>query len=446
MDTLTVGLDIGTTSIKAVAVDGSGRVVKRARLKHDLLVPAAERMEHDAARTWRRAPRRALAALGDVQAAGVGIAAMVPSVTAVDRAGRPLTPGLLYGDGRCEPPEEAASLLGGGPTSGTEVAAFLRWTAAQAPGAHGYWPAQAVAAKALGGDAAVDMSVAFIASPVYGPGGWDPGICAACGVRPAQLPPVVAPATVVGRSGTAVIAAGTTDVWCEQLVAGAREVGDVHVMCGTSLIVSAITEAMGEEPAPAHPGLWTVPIGEGKQMVGGASNAGGLFLDWAARLSPAARARQAPLQPESIPIWVPYPRGERSPYHDPARRAALHELNLTHGPAAVRRAAWEASGFVVRHMLELGGVRARRIVATGGGTQVSGWMHALADACALPVHAALHPEGAARGAAFVARVAAGIESDVADAARWAATREVVEPDASWAGPTGERYKRFLELQ
>jgi xylulokinase len=55
------------------------------------------------------------------------------------------------------------------------------------------------------------------------------------------------------------------------------------------------------------------------------------------------------------------------------------------------------------------------------------------------------PEGAALGAAFIARVAAGLETSTADGARWASTECVVEPDAAWTDATGDRYARFLEL-
>jgi xylulokinase len=172
-----------------------------------------------------------------------------------------------------------------------------------------------------------------------------------------------------------------------------------------------------------------------------------LFVDWATRLlGPARAAADAPgLDPQNVPVWLPYPRGERTPYHDPARRASLHDLDLTHGPAAVRRAAWEASGFVVRHHLDLAGVRPARVVATGGGTQSAGWMQALADTTGVSVHVAAAPEGAARGAAFLARMAAGLETDFNDADRWARTGQVVEPDPRWVTPAQDRYFRFREL-
>jgi xylulokinase len=72
-------------------------------------------------------------------------------------------------------------------------------------------------------------------------------------------------------------------------------------------------------------------------------------------------------------------------------------------------------------------------------------MQALADATGLPVSVSAVPEGAALGAAFVGRMAAGLESSVTDAARWALTERVVEPDAMWTAPMQDRYGRFLEL-
>ncbi len=446
MDALTVGLDIGTTSIKAVAVDGAGTVQRRSRIPHPVLVPEPHMMEHDAGRSWRRGPRRALAGLGPIDPAAIAVTAMVPSLTAVDAKGRPRTPGLLYGDRRAVTgASPAATPAGEAPSSGAEVEGFLRWTASVAPDAFGFWPAQAVANFALGGRPAIDFAVAYITSPLFGADGWDADICRRCGVRPEQLPEVEMPGVAVGRMGRGtgpLLTAGAVDVWCEQLVSGATEPGDVHVMCGTTLIVWAVTP-VADTPDP-HPGLWTVQHSSPDlRMVGGASNAGGLFLDWANRV--IRSDQDGPPDPAHVPVWVPYLRGERTPYHDPDRRGALCDLDLTHGPAALRRAAWEASAFVVRHHLELGRVRAQRIVATGGGTRVGGWMQALADCTGLPVHVAAAPEGAARGAAFLARMAAGLETDVKDARRWAATGAIVEPDAAWAGPADARYHRFVEF-
>jgi xylulokinase len=97
-DGITVGIDIGTTSVKAVAVDPDGSVVARSRIKHPLLSSSAAELQHDAAKAWRRGPRRALAALGDVKPKALSVTGMVPSLAAVGRSGVPVSRGLLYGD------------------------------------------------------------------------------------------------------------------------------------------------------------------------------------------------------------------------------------------------------------------------------------------------------------------------------------------------------------
>jgi len=146
-------------------------------------------------------------------------------------------------------------------------------------------------------------------------------------------------------------------------VAGADRDGDVLVMCGTTLIVWITIPEYRQVP-----GLWTIPhTATGKFQIGGASNAGGLFLGWVDRvLAPGdAAADLANVDPRRVPVWSPYIRGERAPFHDPDRRGALAALDLTHDAASLRRAAYEASGFVVRHLIELSGMPVARIVGLG---------------------------------------------------------------------------------
>lgn len=436
-DDVTIGIDVGSTAVKAVAADGDGRVTARARIPHELRVPAPNRLEHDAGEAWRRGPLAALARLDRPDARAVAVSAMVPSLTAVDAAGVPTTPGLLYGDERGRTPQQEAQPL---PALG-EAAEFLRWTAVQAPGAAGYWPAPAVANHALAGEAVIDFATAATAYPLFEGTGWNAEACAERGARPEQMPRVESMGAAVGQvHGTgAALAIGAIDALCEQIVAGADRVGDVLVLCGTTLIVWTTIS----EPRQV-PGLWTIPhTSAGKSQIGGASNAGGLFLGWVDRV--VAPGDPAAARPGRVPVWSPYIRGERTPFHDPDRRAMLDALDLTHDAAALRRAAYEASGFVVRQLIELSGAPAARIVATGGGTRVAPWMRAIADATGRPVEVSAVPEGAALGAAFLARMAAGLETSIADAARWARTERIVEPDPAWAAPIEDRYQRFLEL-
>lgn len=434
---VTVGIDVGTTAVKAIAADGDGNVAARVRIPHQLRVPAPDLLEHDADEAWRRGPIAALGQLARPDARAVAVAAMVPSMTAVDSTGRPITPGLLYGDSRGRVTGAAVQPL---PSVG-EAAEFLRWTATQAPGAAGYWPAPAVANHALAGEAVIDFATAITSLPLFDGTGWNAAACADCGVAVERMPRVEtfgAPAGHVHGTDT-VLGTGAIDALCEQIVAGADRDGDVLVLCGTTLIVwTTISQAR------QMPGLWTIPhTAAGKSQIGGASNAGGLFLGWVNRI--VAEADPATADPRRVPVWLPYIRGERTPLHDPDRRAVLDGLDLTQDAASLRRAAYESSAFVVRRLIELSGAPVARIVASGGGTRVQPWMQAIADVTGRPVEVSAVAEGAALGAAFLARMAVGLETTIADAARWARTERIVEPRPDWVGPTKDRYRRFLEL-
>lgn len=446
MGEVTVGLDIGTTSVKAVAADGDGNVLARARVPHPLRTPTPTAYEHDIDVAWRAG---VIQAYDNVRkghdVAAVQVAAMVPSLGAVDADGRALGAGLLYGDDRGRTGHDPAAPP---PSAGDpgELLGFLRWLAAHHPDAAGYWPAQAVANHALCGRGVLDTTTAFTAYPLFDGAKWDPELAAAAGAAAEQLPGIVVgmdPAGRVGGDGP-LLGGGTIDALGEQVVAGADADGDVLVICGTTLITWAVMTDWVERD-----GLWTIPhTAPGKVLIGGPSNAGGLFLGWAAALAgDVSDEALAAVDPANLPIWLPYVRGERTPLHRADLRAQLHGLDLTHSPAHVLRAAYEAAGFVVRHHLDraAGAIAPRRIVATGGGVRVGPWVQALADATGLPVDVVAVPEGGALGAAFMARCVAGLEAQMSDGARWARIGRTVEPGARTAGPAAERYQRFLAL-
>lgn len=449
---VTVGIDIGTTSVKAVAVDATGEIVTRARLPHRLVTDPPGTFEHVVDDAWHRDVVEALARVAaGREVAGVCVAAMAPSLTAVGADAR--VPGLLYGDRRGVHSVADASL----PGDGGELLTFLRWLVDAYPDATGYWPAQAVANRALGGEGVVDEYTALTAFPLYDLTSWDAALAAEAGTTVDRLPRIVGQVEVAGRirdglaGAGAVLAGGTVDGYAEQIVSGANDPGDVLVICGTTLITWVVTGQWCRAP-----GTWSIPhhFSErfpGRCLVGGPSNAGGLFQDHVARLlgcSPDDADDRPATDPADVPVWLPYVRGERTPLHRRDLRAALFDVGLHHGPAQVLRAAHEAAGFVVRHHVELAaaaGADPKRIVATGGGTRCAGLMQAFADVTGLPVDVAAHPDSAARGAAYLARCVAGLADGVEGADAWATTGHRVAPRPAWREATEGRYRRFREL-
>ncbi|MCK4176952.1 xylulokinase [Aciditerrimonas ferrireducens] len=456
---VTIGVDLGTTAVKAVAADPEGRVLVRRRVAHALWDEPPGRLEVDAEQAWRQGPRRALAGVlesldrrGGAEIRAVGVTGMAPSLTVVDGRGVPQLPGVLYLDQRAlgEGGGEHAEL----PPAFPSLAGLVAWATAEAPGAAGYWPAQAVAGAALGGPGAVDGAVAMAAGDLWGAGGWVAERLRRLGAEPAQLPEVRGIGEAAGTANLGPgrppvpLAAGSVDVLCEQLVAGVAEPGDLLAIGGASLVVWVVAEA--DHPVPA--GLWAVPhLVPGRILVGGPTNAGALFCDWACRLlglpglgHPDQPAAVDEPPPGRVPLWLPFPRGERLGVAPAGFRAALVDLAVGHGPRALRRSVAEASAFMVRLVVEATGVPLRRVRATGGLAASTTWLTALAEVLGRSVEAG-PPEGAALGAAYLAAMAAGRAEPLEGAAAWARTERTVEPRRSWLGPTAERYQRFRQL-
>ncbi len=311
-----------------------------------------------------------------------------------------------------------------------------------------------MATHALTGVPAVDMATALSFGDLYTKGRWDKVALDELGLVEEQLP-VVGP--MGGGLGTipgtdTVFAGGSIDAFCEQIVAGANRPGDVLAIFGATLIVWVVADAWTEGP-----GLLSLPhTVPGLFLIGGPSNAGALFADWTRAVVGGRTGRTSSPEgsgpgdarsgdPAQVPVWLPYLRGERTPFHDPGLRASVHGLDIAQGPEALIRGAQEASGFVIRRMVNRSGITARRIVATGGGSRSIPWMQAVADATGLPVDTVVVPEGAALGAAFLARMATGLETSFDAAGLWARAGARIDPDPIWAAAAAHRFGQFETL-
>jgi len=172
-------------------------------------------------------------------------------MAAVDRRGLPLTAGLLYGDVRGRAGENGDE-AGSQSIAMRDAEGFLRWAVAQAPSAAGYWPAQAVATHAIGGVPAIDTAMTASLGALHSRGKWNEEHLAAAGVKVSQMPEVVPMGQSAGMMhGTGThLTGGTVDALCDQIVAGASQVGDVLVLMGATLIVWIVIDECPYGPRP----------------------------------------------------------------------------------------------------------------------------------------------------------------------------------------------------
>ena len=222
------------------------------------------------------------------------------------------------------------------------------------------------------------------------------------------MPRVAGPGVAVGqvRGSDAVLAAGAIDAVCEQMVAGANRDGDVLVLCGTTLIVWATIPEWREVA-----GLWTIPhTAAGKCQIGGASNAGGLFLNWVDRL--VGRVIRRP----SIPAG--YRCGRRTCAAS-ARPTTIRTVGRCSTDSISRTTPRRCAAPPTKRPASLCASSsswvARRWPASwrpAGEPASSHGCRAIADATGHPVEVSGVPEGAALGAAFLGRMAAGLESSI----------------------------------
>ena len=336
---VTVGIDIGTSSVKAIAADDDGNVVARSRIPHDFsrAEPAALRARRARSRgTTVRSARSTRSATSNPRA--VSVAAMVPSLTAVDDDGVPVTPGLLYGDERGHQAERSDQ-----PERG-ELAQFLQLAgAASGPtrAATG-WRRPSRTTRSSGEPVDLDRSSPRPRARSSTGSGWDADAARRRAARASTRCPTIGPpgqalGEVIGRPGC-VLEGGTIDAFAEQLVAGADDVGDVLVICGTTLIVWAVMPERGRRPRllrdAAHRG-GHVPRRRSEQRGRPLPQLG----DRAAR-----RRRRARSIPRAFRSGFRTRAASACRSRIPTRRGQLVDLDLTHGPAAARRAALEATG------------------------------------------------------------------------------------------------------
>jgi xylulokinase len=461
-----VGLDVGTTGVKALALSPDGDVLARAEETYELSTPQPGWAEQDP-EDWWRAAEHALAGLGGEPTA-IGLSGQMHGLVVLDDRDRVLRPAILWNDQRteaeCAEIEERVGLsrliqLTGNRALTGFTAPKLLWLRRHEPDtyariAHVLLPKDYVRLR-LTGEHAIDVADAsgtllFDVAQRR----WSEEMLEALELDPAWLPRPLESPEISGTAAGVPVAAGAGDQAAAALGVGVDRPGPVSVVLGTSGVVFAALPGFAADPqARVHAFCHAVP---------GGWHAMGVMLSAAGSLrwlrdalggrhtyeELLAAAGEWPPGAEGL-TFLPYLTGERTPHADPHARAAFAGLTVRHDLGALVRAVLEGVAYGLRDSLELLrelGVDPRAGHASGGGARSGLWLRILASVLGLPIRRAATDEGSAYGAALLGGVAAGVFRDVHEAvASCVRLLDPVEPDPRWSAAHDHGYRRFQLL-
>ncbi|MCT7377737.1 xylulokinase [Chelativorans salis] len=473
-----LGLDLGTSGVKALIIDGAQKVIATATGALEVSRPHSGWSEQDPAH-WIRATEEALAALkashGEALAAvkGIGLSGQMHGATLLDAADEPLRPCILWNDTRSH--EEAAALdadprfrkITGNIVFPGFTAPKLAWMKRNEPEIFAATKKVLLPKDFLRlwltGEHISEMSdSAGTAWLDVEKRRWSPELLAATELDESHMPRLVEGTEKAGTlraalaerwgMGTDVtVAGGAGDNAASACGAGTVKPGAAFVSLGTSGVLFAANGAYLPNPESAvHTFCHALPD-TWHQM--GVILSATDSLNWLAGITGAkpgdltGELGDALKAPSSV-TFLPYLSGERTPHNDAVIRGSLVGLAHQSDRAALTQAVVEGVAFAFRDSLEAlkaAGTELARVTAIGGGSRSSYWLKAIATALELPVDVPAEGDfGAAFGAARLGLIAAE-GADPLSVCTPPAVSITVEPDAALTSAYAGAYRRYRDL-
>jgi glycerol kinase len=434
-----LSLDLGTTGVRALIVDGAGRARARAYSPLAVSYPSAGRVEQDAADMWERSlevMRRAIreAGISARDLAGIGVVSQRGAALAWDaRRMAPIAPVIGWQDQRTAPRVANFRAIGIPLNTMASATKFEWWMnndsvvseAAAAGTLRLGTPDTWLTAKLTGGAAHVTDPGNASGTALYDntAGEWSTLIVDLFSVPAAALAEIVATNAVVGETpasllGTPVpVAARAGDQQAAMFGQGAHAAGDAKITLGTSAMLDVHTgEAVAEAPAGAHAlSLWSLADGTRAYCLEGTVITAGSAVEWLVDLGLARDGAQVDALAQSVSrsdgvTFVPALQGLGTPFADDGARAAFYGLTRGSGRAQLARAVLEGIAHRcvdVGEALGLGDVALR---VDGGLARSAPLLQMIADYGGRVVVRAAEVEATAVGAAFLAGLATGVFS------------------------------------
>lgn len=472
-----LGLDIGTSGVKAVVIDHAGSVVAHSRRSLTVSRPQPTWSEQDPAIWWANTDEAVQALPGDLRAnvEAIGLAGQMHGAVLLDRNDQPLRPAILWNDGRSA--AECAELEAIRPDARTITgnAAMPGFTAPKLLWVRRHEPeipdriAKVLLPKdyvrlCMTGDHATDASDASGTLWLdVGRRAWSPEMLAACGLGQEQMPSLHEGTEITGQLRGSIAArwgmrrvpvvAGGSDNAAGAVGCGAIRDGAALLSLGTSGVVFVANAKFS--PAPdrgAHafchalPGLW-------HQMA--VLLSAGASLEWIRSVlglpdaAAAFAAAEASGEPFSGPeIFLPYLSGERTPHNNPQATGVLFGLTHQSESAALVRTVLEGVAFAFCDglaVLEAGGASIQSLTAIGGGARSTLWARIIAAALDKPlVYGKDAHVGPAFGAARLAQIGAtGARPD--EVAKSLAFERIVMPEPDLVARAQEKLASYRAL-
>jgi gluconokinase len=469
-----VGVDVGTSSARAVAFDTTGRAHAAASRSYHLQHPDPHRAELDAEEVWEATATSltetvAVAAESGHQVVALGLSTFMHSLMALDAWNRPLTGLLTWADARAaaqvEALRRAPEATGvyrrtGVPLHPMSPLAKLLWYRDEDSATHhraARWSSiKDFLLLRLTGRWVLDVSVASTSGLLdLSSGRWVEDLLELTGVPASSLPPLVPATEIVAEldgpraerfglvPGTPVVA-GAADGVLANVGVGALDPRVAVCSIGTS---GAVRRTVDRALTDGEGRTFCYALDEDHWVIGGPINNGGVVLDWLLnKLFPdvAEEAERAGRDPHELVdeiaarsepgaggvVFLPYLLGERAPQWNPNARGLIFGLGISHGREDIVRAALEGVVLQLRsveRVLEDICRPATEIRATGGFAASELWCQIMADAFGTSVTVVADVEGTAWGAAVVAMSAVGAIDSLESAPRAQGTSTIYEP-------------------
>lgn len=478
-----LAVDLGTTRVKAAVVDLEGSVVADSERGYPVLTAGeAGTAEQDAGVWWDSAREAMRTAVGRSRIAstegghGVRVVAACvggqgPSVVAVDEAGRPLAPAVIWMDGRSEPHRRTLAERAGAEVSPYAIVpkAMLLFDRHPELRARVRWCLQSWDYVAY------RMTGSAVASSFRGATVFPRDLLTAAGLDPRCFPREI----LMGEVGGTLRADVAKDLGLDAAIPVAGGVNDsTSTILGTGIVKKGLAIDYGGtsgglglawDSRVAPPGTTAWPAAApGLWICGGALVAAGRSFIWFLETFGYASPGIAPYGPTGavgadaaladaarVPagagglVFLPYLAGERAPLWDPSAHGVLYGIRTSHGREHVARAVLEGVAFGLRHIADVlreGGAEIRELRVSGGQAKGALWNTIKADVLGVPVCVPKVLEGALLGYAMLAAIGAGKVTDAVTAAdRFVRIADRIEPDPAVAATYAERYATFREL-